>query len=196
MPVAPVKPYSSAQTSSPDVVVQIGSAISGAGGKYNGTIFSGMMNDSGAGNLSLPDGLTSGQSCLVVNADEQGQPTHWCLTGSSYNYAAGTYIGRSTEGTPRPIVLIERGQYRISSPQNIVGSGTTADPSTWNRKVETSGTDYGDCPLKVTSQRTVWDGTAGILRAFTRTWIFAADGRLDSYSAETEADIDTTVACS
>lgn len=180
---------------SPNVVVKITSNVSSAGGKYNGTIYSGAMNDAGTGNLAMPDGLTSGQSCLVLNLDEQGQPTHWLTTNVSTSYAQGVYWGMSTEGPPRPIIVIDRGDYRIASPQAIVGSGNTADASTWNRRVETSGTDYGDVPLTITTQRTVWDGTAGILRAFTRTLTFAADGRLDTYSAETESDIDTATAC-
>ncbi len=90
------------------VVVVLGSVISGAGGKYNGTIYGGTASDSGTGNLSLPDGLSAGASCLVVNQDEQGQPTHWAIVGSSYNYAVGTYLGMSSEGTPRPIILIAR----------------------------------------------------------------------------------------
>ena len=91
---------------SPEVVVQLTSVVSSAGGKYNGTIYGGVMNDNGTGNLSLPDGLTAGQSCLVLNQDEQGQPTHWAIVGSSYNYAAGVYWGMSTEATPRPTILI------------------------------------------------------------------------------------------
>ncbi len=61
--------------------------------------------------------------------------------------------------------------------------------------METSGTDYGDVPAKVTwCSRLYWDGTS--LYYFTRDYVIATDGRIDSFTAETKVTVDTTVGCS
>lgn len=91
----------------PDVLVRIDSNETG-GGCYSGTIFSGVMSADGSANFTLPQGLSAGQSCLVENLDEQGQPTHW-LTADGTAYAEGVYAGKSTEETPRPLVRVQRG---------------------------------------------------------------------------------------
>ena len=67
---------------SPDVLVRIDSNAAG-GGYYSGTVFSGVMSADGSSMLSLPQGLSAGQSCLVENLDEQGQPTHWLIADGS-----------------------------------------------------------------------------------------------------------------
>ena len=176
------------------VFVRVDSVVASAGGKYAGKIMGGgTFSDTGAGNLSLPDGLTQDGDCLIVNDDEDGQPTHWLTLGT---YTEGVYGGMSTEATPRPIVRVLRGRYRTASPQTLAatggGTGETAETDTWDRTRVTSGTDYGDVPLKVQVQtRTVYNATGDkVLYEFYRALTFAADGRLASVSAEARVVVD------
>lgn len=183
--------------SPPDVVVSIGSAISSAGGKYNGTIYGGAMSDAGTGNLSMPDGLTSGSNCLVVNLDEQGQPTHWLQSGG---YAAGVYAGMSTEATPRPIVRIDRGVYSIASPNTLsfpAPSTDSATTDTWDRKRFTAGNQYGDAVSFQVVSRMGYNpmDAAPVLGFFYRVHTLAADGRTDTISAETFVGVNTPDSC-
>ncbi len=201
--VAPDRPQPSAPISScvfwwtppPPVTVRIASAISGAGGKYSGTIQIGTVTDDGLIDLILPQGQTDGPSCLVENGDEDGQPTHWLEINS---YANGFVVGISFEEPPRPIVRLIRGQYQTSGgPTLTTGTDTSPDPSTWTAANTASGTNYGNSSLTVQVQTaSFWDSTTGTLSYNYRAFTFAADGRLVSVSGETNQLIDTTVACS
>nr|WP_294560391.1 hypothetical protein [uncultured Rhodopila sp.] len=189
------------QTPAVNVVVQITSTIPGAGGKYNGTIYGGVMTDAGTGNISLPDGLTAGASCLVINFDEQNNVgTHWLITGSSYNYAMGVYGGMSTETTPRPIIRIDRGDYRIASPNALSAPAPNVDSAatdTWDRKRVTAGNRYGDAVSFQINARMGYNpsDTNPVLGYFYRVATFAADGRLDTISAETFVSVNTPDSC-
>ncbi len=180
----------------PDVLVRIDSNETG-GGCYSGTIFSGVMSADGSANFTLPQGLSAGQSCLVENLDEQGQPTHW-LTADGTAYAEGVYAGKSTEETPRPLVRVQRGRYRTADPQTIGSSSAKSTPlepddASWQRSQTTSGTAYGDTPIEVWCVTSVaYDPTAATpqLLAYVRPFIYAADGRLDSVGAESSYVVD------
>jgi hypothetical protein len=179
-----------------DVLVRIDSNAAG-GGCYGGTVFSGVMSADGTSNFALPQGLSAGQSCLVENLDEQGQPTHW-LTADGSAYAEGVYAGTSTEETPRPIVRVQRGVYRTDDPQPIGSSSAKSTPlesdgATWKRSQTTAGTDYGDTPIQVWCVTAVgYDPTASTpqLLAYVRPFVYAADGRLDSVGAESSYVVD------
>lgn len=185
------------------VVVQINSVVSGAGGKYNGTIYGGLMTDSGTGNLSLPDGLTAGASCLVLHQREQDTVgTHWLLTGSSDNYASGVYWGMSTEATPRPIILIPCGVPRIDSPQLLSCPAPNIDSAatdSWDRKRVTSGNAFGDVPLSFQFVARVGYNpadTTPTLGYFYRVATYATDGTLDTVSDETFVSVNQPDSCS
>jgi hypothetical protein len=179
-----------------DVLVRIDSNEEG-GGCYGGTIFSGVMSADGSANFSPPQGLSAGQSCLVENLDEQGQPTHW-LTADGSAYADGVYVGTSTEETPRPIVRVQRGRYRTADPL-VIGSSsaktTPLEPDTtnWQRSQTTGGGVSGDTPIEVWCVTSVgYDPTASTpqLLAFVRPFVYAADGRLDSVGDEVSYVVD------
>lgn len=187
---------------SDDVIVKILSDISGAGGKYNGSIYGGVMIDDGTGNFSMPDGLTAGQDCLVVNLDEQGFPseTHWAIADGSA-YAEGVLAGMSTESPPRPIVRIQRAVYRTSNPQALL-AGSAADESAatdnWIRSVSTTGNQYGDTAVSMQCvSRVIWNPTSPTptLEYAYRIKTWAADGRLDSISDETVVTVDVPESC-
>lgn len=90
------------------VLVKVSGPIANAGGKYDGTAYGGTWTDSGTGNLALPDGLTAGSSCLVLNTLEDGQVSHWLTDLMLPNvYLEGEYVGMSTEMPPRPIIEVE-----------------------------------------------------------------------------------------
>jgi hypothetical protein len=186
---------------SPNVVVKITGNVSGAGGKYDGTIYSGVMNDAGTGNLAMPDGLTSGMNCLVLNLDEQTQPTHWLTTGTSSSYAQGVYWGMSTESPSRPIIVIDRGDYRVDSAQALSCPAPNVDSAatdSWDREVETAGNQYGDGPVSfscVTRLGYNPSDATPTLGYFYRTTTFAADGRLDTVSEETFVSVDVPDSC-
>jgi hypothetical protein len=167
------------------------------GGKYDGTVYGGTMTSTNTGNATLPEGLTAGQSCLVVNDDEDGQPTHWVQLNT---YAEGFYGGMSTESTPRPVVRIQRAKYRTASPQTFGSAAerTTAATDSWSRIASTSGSAYGDTPIELwVCTGVFYDHAAGTpaLTALMRKVTLAADGRPHALSAESSYVIDTPDAC-
>lgn len=176
--------------SRPAILAKIVSVISSAGGKYNGTIYGGTMVDDGTGNLALPDGMTAGDDCLVVNEDEDGQPTHWIKPDT---YAEGFYGGMSTEDTPRPIIRLLRAQYLADGANTLaIGTSETAYPDTWDRTRVTSGTDYGESVQVPRVTRLVYDPASDqVLYQFIQTDTIAADGRLVSTTAEVRSAVDT-----
>ena len=164
-------------------VVQISSNASG-GGKYNGHILSGVSGAVATGTLAMPEGLSSGATCLILNEEEDGQTGHRLAMST---YAVGQVVGLSG-GTP--VVMIRGALGATSGTTALSGSGTTADSGTWSRA--STGT-----PVSIATQtRTVWDSTGGVLYGFQRTLTFDARGLLISISAETQVTIDTPTACS
>lgn len=169
-------------TGSGSCIVQITSTATG-GGKYNGHIVSGASSASAAGTLGMPEGLSAGAACLILNAEEDGQSGH--RLASSCN-AVGQIAG-SSAGTP--VVVIRGALGATSGATSLSGSGATADSSAWSRI--STGT-----PLTVAMQtRTVWDSTGGVLYGFQRTLAFDARGLLISVSGETQVTIDTPTSC-
>jgi len=180
---AGLRQYVFTQPPTRSVVVQISSSASG-GGKYNGYILSGSSTAVSSGTLSMPEGLTAGATCLILNEEETGQSGNRLASGS---YAVGQVVG-NTSGTP--IVMIRGALGSTTSPTSISGSGTSADSTTWSRSSDAT-------PASVILQtRTVWDSTAGVLYGYQRTLSFDARGLLTSVSAETQVTIDTPTACS
>lgn len=163
-------------------VVQITSAGSG-GGKYNGHILSGVSGAIATGTLAMPEGLSSGATCLILNEEEDGQSGHRLATSC---YAVGQIVG-SSAGTP--LVMIRGALGATSSTTALSGSGTTADSGTWSRA--STGTPVS-IPLQT---RTVWDSSGGVLYGYQRTLAFDARGLLVTVSAETQVTIDTPTAC-
>lgn len=179
----------------PDVLVRIDSNSTG-GGKYVGTIYGGVMTDSGSGNFAPPDGLTAGQECLVLNLDEQATPTHWLLADGTA-YAEGVYWGMSDETNPVPIVVITRGKCRTASPQALAaGTGTAANTDQWQRDVETSGNFFGDTPVSFqVSGRTVYDPTTLTEWFYYRVQTLATDGRTHSVGPEIRVQVFVAESC-
>jgi hypothetical protein len=181
------------------VVVKI-TATKGTGGQYDGTVMTGGLTLDGTGIYSLPGSLSAGDSVLVVNDDEYGNSTHWVELNS---YAEGVYDGSSsTEGTPRPIIRIQRAKYRTGSPGTLGSSSERVTPDTthtWDRTATGgSSTNLGDQPVELWVGTGVWyDDSSGTpaLTQHMRKLTFAADGRLAAVSAETDYTIDTPDAC-
>lgn len=179
------------------VVVKLVGTVAG-GGKYSGNIYGGTMSTGTAGNAALPNGLTVGAPCLIINAMEDGQPTHWLRTNQ---YIEGIIAGSSAPGTYGALVMVNRGEARIASPVAF-GANTerlTARTTTWTRTGSTSGTTtYGDTPIEVFfSGGCYYDDTAGTpaLKEHIFSIVFAADGKAHSISAETDYTVDTPGTC-
>lgn len=170
------------------------SNVSGAAGKYNGTIYAIPTTDDGTGDLTLPDGLTVGASCLVIYTQEDSAngtatATHRLEIGS---YPVGTYGGMSEETPPRPTIIIGSGRGRKDSPTVLndnTGGGVDALADTWSR--ETNGTPVDEWRMT----RVFWDTGADILYGYLRMYSYDACGVHYATSAETRYIIDSSSAC-
>lgn len=65
------------------VVVKITGDASG-GGKYDGNIMTGETTAAVGGNTAMPEGLTTGDACLIINHYENGKSTH-ILDANTYH---------------------------------------------------------------------------------------------------------------
>jgi hypothetical protein len=156
------------------------------GGQYTGRILTGTSTADGAGNLALPEGqlVPAADDALILNADEDGQGTHWLLAGT---FSVGALVGYTDDATPLAIIVIPRGVSRIADYDSVPQASTdAADTTTWNRVTD-------DDPLLLTLMTRVKfasDGTK--LYGYTRAFTFDESGRLHNVSAETRVDIATT----
>jgi hypothetical protein len=178
----------------PPAVVKIINNLSGAG-KYNGTIYNIPTTDDGTGDLTLPDGMTAGASCLVINTEEPynilntAGGTHRLFLNS---YAVGTYGGMSQETPPRPTIIVRGGFYRIDSPTNLpVGTYGAPNGTSWCKQ---SGATANGTPVQTAQMMTVFnfDSGSGNIWYHYRTLLFDAGGKIYSISAETEVLISTS----
>jgi hypothetical protein len=166
-------------------VVQIGGAA-GGGGKYTGQVLVGDSSAVSAGNVAMPEGLStsSGPSALILNEEENGQTGHRIAPGS---YAVGQIAGNSN-GTA--IVMIRGGSGATAGATGLGGGGASPDSSSWSKASD--GT-----PLNVWVQtRTYWDSGSGTLFGYLRQFSFDARGLLYAVSGETQITIDVATACS
>ena len=173
-------------------VLRIDSNATG-GGMYNATIMGADCTADNSGSLELPEGMTAGDTdCLLINADEDGQSTHWLKTSS---YTTAVYVGsKDFSGTVKRLFITNKGLPRVLSPETIgtTTEGTSAaEASTWNRTVTTSGTDYGDGPVEQWKVYRVImpGGDDRHLYVGMRKEIYDASGRQKSVGAETIVDL-------
>lgn len=190
-------PRSGGGEGTPPYIVRIDSNATG-GGMYACTLMGTDCAADNSGSLELPEGMTAGATGLLINADEDGQATHWLRTSS---YTTAVYAGTTTiSGTTYRLFLCRGGAARTASPSTL-GAGSegseTANAATWSRAVVTSGTDYGDTPLELWTVCRVgyYDAGDETLWAYMRKLTFDASGRLKSVSAETRVSVDVAEAC-
>lgn len=182
----------------PGPAVALITSPQGYAGKYNGTIYLPPTTDDGTGDLTMPDGMTAGASCLIINVEEDsGTPgagtasaTNRLATGS---YVVGTYGGMSAETPPRPTIIV-RGGYGINTSPQFLPHGSYGSPNTqtWNRQ---SSATYNGVPVQFDACWIGWDSSSGTLFSMTRTPVYDARGVLFSVSGEVQAVIDTSTAC-
>lgn len=177
------------------LIVLVGSPItygSTLAGLYDGTIYRGAATIAATTDLTLPAGLTAGDSCLLINAEEDSAiPTSAGTSRlQSGVYVSGlTYLGQSGEAPPRPMFLIGGPVGRVDSPKNLPTGGLTPDSTGWS--LNTDGK-----PLTIDLVTGVfWDGTHGKLVQNTRTFSFDARGVLRGVTIETATTVDTTGTC-
>jgi hypothetical protein len=181
-----------------NVKVEVGSNI--FAGFYNSTIYTGQLDDESDDNLTLPMGLTSGASALLIVTEEDAAVVDGFgnapaakqrLMSGSYEF--GAYIGMSGEGTPRPMILVRGGVGSMSSATTINPTLTslTADTTVWTRAL--TGT-----PANIYVQtRTAYDSTGGAFYAFQRQHSYDARGLLYRIGPEEKIEIiGTTPGCS
>jgi hypothetical protein len=190
-----------AQLERATVLVKIVS-IATDGGEYNGTVYGGSLSLS-SGDLALPYDLTAGGGVLVLNPQENAQPTHW-ITLNTY-VECDVKPWKTTAGTP---IVVVSGEpiYRIASPVDLAapegGGSPGEDPieRSWQRARATSGAQKGDGPFTETYITRYFDGSPdgdGIVTRtwFTRTRTVDAGGRVYSISDESIAFTDTFKDC-
>ena len=182
------------------VLVKIESIVSNMGGAYNGTGYGMGMNtdpDSSAGEV-LPEGaLSSDQSVLILNSEEDGLNTHWLQID---RYLVGTLTGTTTGTLSIPIVTVGMGRAAIDSPA-VLGDPNetlTADTQTWQRDVVDGANDHGNVPVRIYFHRAYYDDTAATpaLKGVSKSMLFDASGKLYSIGADHEYIIDTPTDCS
>jgi hypothetical protein len=175
------KHYFFSAVSRDDVVAKLTANRSYAG-KYDGFVYPGSPNDDGTGDLTMPDGLAAGQSCLVINADEGsetgvGSNTHRLKLNT---FLPGEYLGLSKETPPRPIILVHGGVGKHASPKNLPnGTLGAPDTTTYNRDTDDEGCTF-------TPFIEAYDATSHTLWWHTRTPIYDSRGFLYSVSAAAE----------
>lgn len=198
-PVVPLMP-STQGGGGADSLVIVKITGTGQGGKYTGQIGRGRSTAATAGQLAMPVGMTFDETgtCLVLDLDEDGLPTHWIQVGAC---VPGKIVGR-TAGTPGvPIVMISGGLARTANAQTLPGTGEgtdTPDTATWSRGAAGAGTSYGDCPVSVpVTTRVVYDPAVGkrVLYGMQRWLTYSARGELVAVSAETRYEVDVTAPC-
>jgi hypothetical protein len=172
-----------------NVVIKFGANLDA--GYYDATIYSGLLDDSIDPNLTLPAGLVAGQSVLCVVTEED----HAIVDGAGNHYTAaqriylGSYAtamvlpGLSSEGTPRPMVLVRGGVGTMGGATIIYPSGgftsPTADTNVWTRAVTGTPLD-----AYVMTRGPVVDDAAQTLTMFYRIFSFDARGLLYREGAE------------
>ena len=133
-------------------------ANAAGGGFYTGYSVTDPSDAVGDENLAEPEGRTvaSEEDVLIVNAEEDGFPTHWLAANT---FAIGRVIGIDPDG--KEIVEITNGTARTASPSTLGSSSEgseTADVKAWDRNAVTTGDTYGDCPVEVwITSRVVYD---------------------------------------
>ena len=188
------------------VLVYVQSAITSMGGAYVGIAYAMNMNVNQLAEPleTLPELATStGVVVVILNADEDGQPTHWLTLGQ---YLVGTYTGQAFGQIgdevlpPYSVVTVNNGTARTASATLIgaVGEILTPMTETWDRRIVTSGTNKGDVPVRVYYHRTAYDSAAVTPQLIGFVWsqLYDASGKLVSISAETQYNIDTPTDCS
>lgn len=163
-------------------------------GKYNGTLDIVPTTDDGTGDLTLPDGMTTGASCLIINTEEDSalgtaSATHRLKVNST---VVGHYAGMSLETPPRPVLVIRGGFGRKDSPTVLndnTGGGVNALNDKWNR--EDDGTPVDEWRLT----RVFWDTANNILYGYLRKYSYDARGVHYATSAETRYTIDSATDC-
>jgi hypothetical protein len=173
------------------VVVKVIAAESG-GGIYSGRILTGDSTADGGDELTMPEGMTvpDADNALVLNLDENGESRHGLVLNS---YAVGLVVGSTTEGTPRTIVAIPRGQARTATPDTVGAASEgneAADTATWAREADDAPVDVYVC-----SRVGYFDAGNETLYAYIRKLSFDASGRLVAVSAETRVSVDVPEAC-
>jgi hypothetical protein len=169
------------------VVVQVVGNSAGAG-EYDGQILNGSSDASPSADLAMPAGMTPAGpiDALVINTEETGVAGHRLAAGA---YAVGTVRGRTTEATPRSIVVIRGAAGRTDGPTSLPGGGVTPNGTSWSR----AGTGT---PLTLAVvAAVVWDTSSSALLANVRTLTFDARGLLVGASAESQATVAEATAC-
>lgn len=141
----------------PEWTIRItGNVSSGDGGTYGGGYYTGVVMrgpaspDADGGNLALPEGMSDGAACYVVNSEENALPTHWIKSGE---YVRAGYLGIDPDDG-KAIFIIGTTYYRVASAQAIVA----ADGKDYNRDGISAGDTYGDVPIKPLLMFTNEDG--------------------------------------
>jgi hypothetical protein len=170
----------------PDGVVMMITGTGAGGGKYTGNILSGSSTAVASGNLSMPEGMSSGPGALILNEEETGLSGHRLQVPS---FAVGQLAG-SSNGTA---VVMIRGALGASGGATALGdgSGGSVDPDSTSWDKSSDGT-----PLDVWVQtRTFWDTASGTLYGYLRKFSFDARGVLYAASGENQITIDVATAC-
>lgn len=184
-------PRSGGGEGTPPYIVRIDSNATG-GGMYACTLMGTDCAADNSGSLELPEGMTAGATGLLINADEDGQGTHWLRTSS---YTTAVYAGTTTiSGTTYKLFICRGGAARTASPSTIGSAAeatATANAATWDRAVVTSGTNYGDGPVEEWKVYGLYlaDSVPQHLFAAMRKEIYDASGRQKSVGAETIVDL-------
>lgn len=182
------------------VWVRIKSNATG-GGFYNSALVTGALGVDGTSDLTMPEGGSEGSAAqvLVANCDEDGNisTTHWLKLDS---FAFGFIVGSTVETTARPLVVVVKGRPRVASPTALAATGErfTASTKSWNRRRATAGDALGDGPITIplTTIPFYDDSTSSpILGAMQLVVTIAADGTVESISAESAVTIDIPVPC-
>jgi hypothetical protein len=130
--------------------------------------------------LGATAGFEGSAECLIVNAEENGLPTHWLKVD---DYAIGKVVGVENDEDGKPVVLLDGGYYRVALDQLFGLDASNADYKWQRDDVEDAPTKlYGDGPVTVVLANDLsvtdnLDGTATFVWA-KRTAKYDAGGRL------------------
>lgn len=179
--------FSSNLAGTPNVVVRFDTIISSQWGKYNGTIFSGPPDAVTGAALAMPEGLTSGDTCVIYYGDDA--ITHKAKLGV---FAEGRFLGNDPDtGTAIVLVNMTKGRNYGDGPNDSGIDFNNALNYEWIRDAQPDGSfGFGDGALELgVVVGGSYDSGTKQLRLWVERLRFDADGRLEK-ALSPDGDID------
>lgn len=170
-----------------NVVVRFDTIISSQWGKYNGTIFSGPPDAVTGAALAMPEGLTSGDACVIYYGDDA--ITHKAKLGV---FAEGRFLGNDPDtGTAIIFVNMTKGRNYGDGPNDSAIDFNNALNYEWIRDAQPDGSfGFGDGALELgVVVGGSYDSGTKQLRLWVERLRIDADGRLEK-ALSPDGDID------